>query len=346
MLGGKTFASDNNSGVHPRVMEALTRANAGHCVAYGDDPITASAQRAFRDTFGPNAHVFFVYNGTGANVSALSAMRRSFHGIICADCAHANVDECGAPECVSGSKLLPVPSVDGRITPEGIAPKLHHLGFQHSSQPRVVTLTQATEFGTVYSLDDIRAIADFAHDHGLLVHMDGARLANAAAALGCSLADISVRAGVDALSFGGTKNGLMFGEAVVLFDSSLVGDFPYVRKQCMQLHSKMRFIAAQFEAYLTDGLWLDNARSANAMARLLADSVRDVPGLELTCPVETNAVFARIPREAVEPLQKRSFFYVWDEETVEVRWMTSFDTTPEDVSAFAADIRDVLGECL
>ncbi|MFK4765779.1 threonine aldolase family protein [Desulfobaculum sp. SPO524] len=338
----KTFASDNNSGVHHKVMDALSRANTGHCVAYGDDDFTRTARGRFAQVFGDDAQVFFVYNGTGANVSALSAMRRSFQGVLCADCAHINVDEGGAPEAFMGSKLLPCQTVNGKLSPESMKPHLHALGFQHCSQPRVVSITQATELGTLYTPDEIRAIVDFAHDHGFLVHMDGARLANAAAALEVPLAALTSQAGVDVLSFGGTKNGLMFGEAVVVFRPELAGEFPYVRKQCGQLHSKMRFIAAQYDALLSDGLWLENARHSNAMARLLATEAASLPGVEVSRPVETNAVFARVPREAIPAMQAVSYFHVWDEATAEVRWMCSYDTTPGDVRAFVAGMREAL----
>ena len=334
----RSFASDNNSGVHPRIMEALASANRGHCTAYGDDPFTRSADQAIRREFGEGAEAWFVYGGTGANVSGLSCLTRSFHGIVCAASAHINRDECGAPEKFTGAKLLAVAHDFGRIHPDSLDQFSSDVGFEHHNQPRVLSLTQCTELGAVYGLDELRVLCDKAHGLGWTVHMDGARLANAAAALDCSLADTSRAVGVDVLSFGGCKNGLMFGEAVVFFDSELAKDFKYVRKQSMQLHSKMRFIAAQFEALLEDELWRANAAHANAMARLLAERASDVPGVEITAPVQTNAVFARLPRKAMDALREKWFFYVWNPADNVARWMTSFDTTEADVEAFAQDL--------
>jgi threonine aldolase len=337
-----SFASDNNSGVHPRVMQALAEANAGHFPAYGNDPHTSRARELFAEHFGSQARVFFVYNGTGANAAALAALVQPWQAVICCASAHINVDECGAPERVTGAKLYLEPGRDGRIGPEAVDRHLHCLGFEHHSQPGAVSLTQATELGTVYSPDEVRAIARRAHAHGLAVHMDGARLANAAAALGCSPREASFDAGVDVLSFGGTKNGLMFGEAVVFADPERARAFPYIRKQATQLHSKMRFIAAQYTALLEDGLWLANAQNANAMARRLAEGAAALPGVRLSRPVQTNAVFATLPRPAAEALLRRQFFYIWDEPTCEARWVTSFDTTPADVDAFLADLAQAL----
>ena len=338
----KSFASDNNSGVHPLVMEALVEANQGHCVAYGDDSYSAAARNSVRATFGEQAEVFFVYNGTGANVTALSALTRSWNAVICSDCAHINVDECGAPERCAGIKLLGEASVDAKIGPEAIERQLHCLGFQHHSQPGVVSLTQATELGTVYSPDEIRAVADCAHANGLAVHMDGARLANAAVALDTGLRELTTDCGVDVLSFGGTKNGLMFGEAVIFLNPEYAGAFKYVRKQSMQLHSKMRFISAQYVALLTNDLWRDIAGCSNAMARLLAERASAVSGVELTRPVQTNGVFASIPRRAIEPLRERFYFYTWDEDLPEVRWMASFNTTEEDIAEFVVALEEVI----
>jgi len=338
----KSFASDNNSGVHPLVMEALAEANAGHCVAYGADPWTEAARETFKEVFGPEAEPFFVFNGTGANVSALTAMTRSFNAVVCADCAHINVDECGAPERGAGVKLAAEASVDGKIGPEAILRHLHCLGFEHHSQPAVVSLTQATELGTVYTPDEIRAVAEVAHQNGLSVHMDGARLANAAEFLGLDPKALTTDCGVDVLSFGGTKNGLMFGEAVVFLNAGQSAIYKYVRKQSMQLHSKMRYIAAQYVALLSGGLWRECAANSNAMARLLAEGVAAIPGVEVTRPVETNAVFATLAPEAVEALRERSFFYTWDEELPEVRWMCSFDTTEEDVRGFVRTVAEVV----
>ncbi|HLM57164.1 MAG TPA: low specificity L-threonine aldolase [Pyrinomonadaceae bacterium] len=334
------FASDNNAGVHPRVMEALLAANRGHVVAYGDDPFTAAARERFREHFGPAARAFFVFGGTGANVLGLQAVTRPHHAVVCAATAHINVDECGAPEKFSGCKLLPVSGPDGKLTPALIEPLLSASGDQHRAQPRVVSVSQPTELGTVYTLEELKKLSEFAHARGMLLHVDGARLSNAAARLEVSLAELT--AGVDVLSFGGTKNGMMYGEAVVFFGEELARDFEFVRKQGTHLPSKMRFIAAQFDALLADGLWLENARHANRMARLLARELEGLPQLEITRPVESNAVFARLPPERVARVREQFFFHVWDEATSEVRLMSSFDTTEEDVRALARAVREAL----
>ena len=333
------LASDNYAGVHPAVMTALAAANDGPAPAYGADPLTLAARKRFKKLLGYRAEAFFVFLGTAANVLALQAMTRPHHAVLCAESAHINVDECGAPEARLGCKLMAVPTPGGKLTPALLRPFLNHLGNEHHNQPRVVSIAQATELGTLYTPLEIRALADFAHGNGLLLHMDGARLANACAALECTAAELTVKAGVDAVSFGGTKNGMMFGEAVVFFRSGLAEDFRYIRKQGMQLCSKMRFIAAQFLALLDNGLWLQNARHANAMARLLADKVAAIPGVELTQPVETNAVFARLAPAAIGRLQSRFAFYTWNHADNVVRWMTSFATTEAEVEAFAEAIR-------
>ena len=334
-MPGRSFASDNNSGVHPKVMEALARANhGGHVLAYGDDPHTASATRRLKRVFGEDAETFFVFNGTAANVLSLKAMTQPYHAVLCAQGAHIDADECGAPERFTGCKLLPIPTPDGKLTPELVAPHVKGVGVQHHVQPRVVSITNSTEVGTVYSPAETRALADFAHARGMRLHVDGARIANAAASLGTGLRELTRDAGVDALSFGGAKNGLMYGEAVVLFDPALAEGFLFHRKQAMQLASKMRFVAAQFDALLEDDLWLRSARHANAMARLLAEEAAKVPGVELSRMPQANAVFARLPPERIAPLQAEFPFYVWDETRHEVRWVASFDTTEEDVRAF------------
>ncbi|HWS55689.1 MAG TPA: low specificity L-threonine aldolase [Pyrinomonadaceae bacterium] len=327
------FASDNNAGVHPRVMEALREANEGHAAAYGDDPFTGRAVARLREHFGGGAEVFFVFGGTGANVLALQAMTRPHHAVVCAATAHVYVDECGAPERFAGCKLLPVGTPDGKLRPEQVEPLLARAGVQHHVQPRVVSVSQPTELGTVYTPEELKALSEFARGRGLLLHVDGARLANAAAHLGLGLREAA--AGADALSFGGAKNGMMYGEAVVFNDAGPARDFRFVRKQGAQLASKMRFIAAQFDALLTDDLWLSNAAHANRMARLLASELARLPRVRLTQPVESNAVFAVIPRERAAAVRREFFFYVWDEETSEVRLMASFDTTEEDVRALA-----------
>lgn len=340
-----SFASDNNTGVHPAVLEAIIAANEGDTVAYGDDPYTRRSVEVFRQHFGADAEPFLVMNGTGANVTALAAMTRPYEAVICTDCAHINVDECGAPERVAGCKLLPVSAPNGKLTPEAIESHLSGRGDEHNAQPRVVSITQATETGTVYSPDEVRAIAETAHAHGMLVHMDGARIYNAAAALGTSLRATTRDAGVDVLSFGGTKNGLMYGEAVVFFDPARATAYRYYRKQATQLASKMRFIAVQFTALLEGDLWRENALHANRMAGLLADAVRDIPGVSIMQPVESNAVFAAIPRDAIPPLMEQSYFYLTGAETPSpvARWMTSWKTTEEDVRMFAAAVTETVG---
>jgi threonine aldolase len=334
------FASDNYAGVLPEVLDAIAAANTGHAPAYGNDEWTARAEARFREHFGDGASAFIVFNGTGANVVALRALCKPWDAVICAETAHLNVDECGAPERVGGLKLLPVGTPDGKLTPELIAPRLVRFGDEHAVQPRVVSITQSTELGTVYSIEEVSELADLCDDHGLLLHVDGARLANAAAALGVPLRAITTDAGVDALSFGGTKNGLLLGEAVVLLRPGLAEAMPYLRKQSMQLASKMRFLAAQFEALLEGERWRDAAAHANAMAARLAEAVAGVPGVTLTQRVQANAVFAVLPREVTARLQERFRFYTWDEATGEVRWMCSWDTTEADVDAFAAAIAE------
>ncbi len=337
------FASDNYAGVHPAIMAALAAANSGPAQAYGADAVTQAARARFKEVLGERAEAFFVFLGTAANVLALQAMTSPHHAVLCASTAHINVDECGAPERHLGCKLMSVDTPDGKLTPELLRPFLLHLGNEHHNQPRVVSITQATELGTVYTASEIRALADFAHGSGMLLHMDGARLGNAAAALSegqeCELRHITADAGVDALSFGGTKNGLMFGEAVVFFRPELAREFPFIRKQGMQLCSKMRFIAAQFLALLEGDLWRKNAAKANAMARLLADKVADIPGVRLTQPPQTNAVFAALAPAVIKRLQTRFAFYVWNHEENVVRWMTSFATTEAEVEEFAAAVR-------
>lgn len=340
----KGFASDNNAGVHPEILKAMVLANSGHTLAYGDDPFTRRAVDRFKKMFGETIEVYFVFLGTGANVLALQAATRPFHSVICAETAHIHVDECGAPERFTGCKLLTIPAADGKITVDGIKAHLHGIGFEHHAQPRVVSITQPTELGTVYTLKEIRRITDFAHENGLIVHMDGARIANAAAVLNVNLRDITTDAGIDLLSFGGTKNGMMYGEAVVFFNTDSARNFKYIRKQSMQLASKMRFIAVQFEALLKDDLWWKNASHANAMAKLLAREVERIPGVRITQKVESNGVFAVLPPHLIPDLQRRYFFYVWNESISEVRWMTAFDTTPEEVFDFVESLKQAVGE--
>jgi len=335
------FASDNNAGVHPEVIAAIAAANEGHAGAYGADPWTARAAQRFRDHFGPSARAFPVFNGTGANVLCLEALTQRWQAIVCASTAHLHVDECGAPER-AGRKLLVVDTPDGRLTPELVEPLLVRIGEEHVVQPRVVSIAQSTELGTVYPPEAVAALADWAHAHGMLLHVDGARLCNAAAALGVPLRALTTDAGVDAVSFGGTKNGLMGAEAVVLLRDDAGDGFKYLRKQAMQLASKMRYLSAQLDALLEGDLWLRSAAHANAMAHRLGSALEGVDGLTITQPVEANAVFAVLDPAATERLQQDWPFYVWDEATGEVRWMTAWDTGPEDVDAFAAAVRAAL----
>ncbi|MCK8115887.1 threonine aldolase family protein [Anaerosoma tenue] len=332
------FASDNASGAHPLVMAAMSEANAGHVHAYGADPWTERAHELMRREFGSQVETFFVFNGTGANSTALQALIRSYEAVICPASAHINTDECGAPERFTGGKLLAVDTPDGKLTPALIEGSITGVGFEHTSQPAVVSITQSTEYGTVYRPDELRAIAETARSHGLRLHVDGARLSNAAAALGCSLGEAC--AGADVLSFGATKNGAVLAESVVFFDPALADGFKYVRKQSAQLASKMRYVSAQYVALLEDGLWRRNAENANAMAALLADRVRTVPGVRITQAVDANEVFAILPREVIGPLAEKHDFYVWDERADEVRWVTSWDTTTEDVERFAAAVAE------
>lgn len=337
------FASDNNAGVHPRVMDAVRSANHGHAVAYGDDVYTETAVALFRERFGADTEVFFVFGGTGANVLALAAVTRPHQAVVCAETAHINVDECGAPERFAGCKLLALPTPDGKLRAAQVEPLLARLGDQHHVQPRVVSVSQPTELGTVYELEELRALADFAHARGMLLHVDGARLANAAAHLGAGLRELTMGAGVDVLSFGGTKNGMMYGEAVVFLDPSLAADFHFTRKQGAQLPSKMRFVAAQFTALLAEDLWLRNAGHANRCAQLLASELARLPQVRVTQPVESNAVFAVLPRESIARVQEHFFFYVWNEQTSEVRLMCSYDTTEEDVRELARAVEEAVG---
>ena len=336
------FASDNNSGIHPEILNAIGAANEGHAVGYGGDELTEKARKRFRQEFGDQTEVFFVFNGTGANVLGLSTLTHSFQSIICADTAHIQTDECGAPEKFTGCKLLPVENHNGKITPEGIRPHLHDFGFEHHSQPKIISISQATEFGTVYTPEEIKAITSLAHEFGLFVHMDGARIANAAVALDLPFRAFTVDAGIDVLSFGGTKNGMMMGEAVLFFNPELIENTKYLRKQSMQLYSKMRFVSAQFLAYFGNDLWKRNASHSNRMAQLLEQEVKKIPAIQITRKVEANGVFAIVPREIIPQLQEKYFFYMWDEHRSEVRWMTSFDTTEEDIYQFTALIKSLV----
>ncbi|MFC0861156.1 threonine aldolase family protein [Sphaerimonospora cavernae] len=342
----RTFASDNYAGVHPEVLAAIALANGGHQVPYGDDVYTEALRDLFGRHFGEGADVFPVFNGTAANVVSLRSMCAPWEAVICPQSAHINTDEGGAPEVTGGLKLLPVSTPDGKLTPELVDRQAWGFGDVHRAQPRVVSISNATELGTLYTPAEIRAVCDHAHELGLLVHLDGSRITNAAAALDLPLRALTTDVGVDVLSFGGTKIGLLLGEVVVVLNPAAARGLPYLRKTYMQLASKMRFVSVQFEALLQGDLWLRSARQANAMARRLADAVRDMPGVTLPRPVEANGVFAILPADVADRLRKRFRFYNWDEQIgggmVEVRWMCAFDTTETDVDAFAAALAEEL----
>lgn len=339
-MNKRGFASDNNAGVHPEILKAIENANSGHAIAYGDDVYTHAAIEKIKASFGNECEVFFVFIGTAANVLGLDAVTQPYNAIICAETAHIQVDECGAPEKFTGCKLLPVETPDGKLTIDRIRKYMHGFGFEHHAQPKVISITQSTEMGTVYTIDEIRRISEYAHQNGVLLHMDGARISNAAVSLKREFREFTFDAGVDVLSFGGTKNGMMYGEAVIFFRPELAADFKYRRKQGMQLASKMRFISAQFEAFLSEDLWRRNAEHANKMAKLLEKEVFEIPGVTITQKVEANGVFAIIPKVLIPVLQQEYFFYIWDEERSEVRWMTSFDTTEEDIKGFTLLLRE------
>jgi len=331
------FASDNFAGVHPKVMERIQAVNHGHAMAYGDDAATARARAAFNDLFGRQVATHFVFNGTGANVTALMAFARTYGAVLCSDVAHLCNDESTAPERFLGMRLIPLRSVDGKIDPEALKEVLGRGHGVHGALPVALTLTQPTEVGTVYTLEELKILTSLARSHGLGVHVDGARLGCAVASLGVPAREML--ADVDALSFGGTKQGMLGGEAVIFLTPGLGQEYPYNQKHAMQLASKMRFTAAQFEALLEDGLWIENGRLANAAARELERAVQDIPFIQRAFPVEANAVFARIPVELLEPLQQETFFWPWDERAGLVRWMCAFDTRTEDIQAFVSAIR-------
>jgi threonine aldolase len=342
MKNQRGFASDNNSPVHPAILQAIQNVNVGHTVGYGDDIYTENAIRKIKNEFGETCEPFFVFNGTAANVLSLKAITHSYHSIICGETSHIEQDECGAVEKFTGCKTIVVPTIEGKLTIQEISKHLHSIGFEHHSQPKVVSITQSTEMGTVYTQQEIEDIADFAHQNKLYLHMDGARLCNAAASLNLPLRTLTTDCGVDVLSFGGIKNGAMFGEAILFFHSELADNFKYYRKQGMQLGSKMRYISAQFDALLTNELWRKNALHANKMAQLLHQKVNHFPQITVTQKVQSNGVFAIVPSEIIPRLQQAYFFYTWDEHKSEVRWMTSFDTQVEDIEKFVALLTELL----
>ena len=336
------FGSDNHSGVSPEVIEAIAKANTEHALAYGDDEYTQRLEALVKATFGEQARIYLVFNGTGANVLSIDAMCRSHEAVVCAETAHINVDECGAPQRIVGCRLLTVDTPDGKLTPALVKTRLHGFGFEHHSQPKAISISQPTELGTLYTKEEIKALADLAHSYNMYLHIDGARLANAAVALGCSFREMTTDLGVDALSFGGTKNGLLMGESCVLLNPALDVDMKYRRKQMTQLASKMRFMAAQMICYLESGIWRRNAEHSNAMAQLLRSEVEKVEGVKIMYPVQVNSVFAQLPTAVWHRLQERYFFYDWDEAADVVRWMCSFDTTEEDIHSFVNALKEEL----
>lgn len=342
MMNKRGFASDNNSGVHPEILKAILEANEGHTVGYGDDIYTERAKAKLYEHFGNDIDIYFVFTGTAANVLGLNAATRSWNSVLCAETSHINEDECGAPEKFNGFKLLTVETPNGKLTIDLIQKHMKGFDFEHHSQPKIISITQATELGTVYTIKEIKVLADFAHQNKMYLHMDGARIANAAVALDSGFKEFTKDAGVDILSFGGTKNGMMYGEAILFLNKELGEDFKYIRKQGMQLASKMRFISAQFERYLSDNLWYENAKHSNEMAQLLAQQIKDIPQINITQKVEANGVFAIIPKEIIPELKQEYFFYDWDEVRSEVRWMTSFDTKEEDIIKFVELIKEKL----
>lgn len=338
----KSFASDNYSGIHPEILKAITQVNQAHEISYGDDSYTDKANRLFEKEFG-NVKVLYTFNGTGANVVSLKTCVLPFQSVICADTAHIQVDECGAPVQSIGATLVPFKTPDGKLTPEIIKSELHHKGNVHHVQPKVISISQSTELGTVYSLSELKALTDFAHANGMCVHMDGARISNAVAYLDTTLKQATVDCGIDIMSFGGTKNGLMMGEAILIFNEELKKNASFFHKQSAQLFSKNRFIAVQFAALLENEQWRTMALHSNKMAQMLVSELRNIPEVTVTQQVQSNAIFAVIPKHAVEPLRKAYRFYDWNTETGELRWMCSFDTTEEDVHGFVKKLKEAIG---
>ncbi|HEX8806398.1 MAG TPA: aminotransferase class I/II-fold pyridoxal phosphate-dependent enzyme [Candidatus Aquilonibacter sp.] len=339
----RSFASDNNAPIAPEILQAILDANEGDAVGYGDDPWTARAIARFREHFGAETDVYFTFNGTGANIVALSCVLRPWEAVLAPSTAHLQVDECGALERFAGSKVIPISTPDGKLRIADIEPYLLGTSGEHHPQPRAISISNTTEWGDVYERDEVRELCTFAHERDLLVHVDGARIANAAAALGTTPRAITQDIGVDVLTFGGTKNGLLGGEAVCFFNPRLSANVgPYVHKQAMQLASKMRYISAQFEALLTDERWLNYASHANAMAQRLLAGVANIPGVKVTRPVRANAIFATMDRAAIARVQKQFFFFCFDEAKPEVRWMTHWATTEADIDAFVEAVREAI----
>jgi threonine aldolase len=334
----RSFGSDNHSGIHPAVLEAIHNANNDHACAYGDDIYSEKLQKKVEEIFGTSASIFPTFNGTGANICALRACTLPFHAILCPDTAHIFVDECGAPEFLTGAALKAISTIDGKITVKMLEPFLNAFGFEHHSQPKVLYISQATELGTIYHPEEIKKIAQFLHHHNMYLHIDGARLANAAATLQCTLKEITVDCGADILSFGGTKNGLLMGESIITFSPELAENMKYIRKQSTQLFSKMRFSSAQFLAYFHNDLWRTNALHANKMTQLLRKRMEEITHFEFTQPTEANIILVRFPPKLITEMLKHHFFYVWNEKTHEIRLVTSWDTTEKDIEEFVSTL--------
>jgi threonine aldolase len=342
-MNKRGFASDNNSGIDPNILKAIEMANEGHVAGYGEDIYTEKAKQLFKNEFGPETEIFFALTGTGANILSIQTLCQSFNSILCAETAHIQVDECGAPEKFTGSKLIPLPSANGKVLPAELIKKLHGFGNEHHSQPGLLSISQVTEMGTVYSVEEIRELAGIVHSHGMYLHMDGARISNAAVSLGTGFRAFTKDAGVDVLSFGGTKNGLMLGEAVLIFNPDLAKNTGFFRKQAAQLYSKMRFLSVQFIPYLEDEIWKRNAMHSNRMALLLASKISGIPAIRITQAVDANGIFAILPRDIIPVIREEYFFYDWDESKGEVRLMTSFDTKEEDIYSLVALLKAHLG---
>ena len=337
----KSFASDNYSGVHPDIMNAILEANSEHAISYGDDELTEETNKLFEKIFG-EVKVLYAFNGTGANIVCLKCCSLPFQSIICADTAHIHVDECGAASQSIGSSLVTLSTPDGKLTPELIKPQLIHIGNVHHTQPKVISISQSTELGTLYSLDELKSLSKFAHENEMYLHVDGARISNAAAALGCSLKEATADCGIDIMSFGGTKNGMMIGEAILIFNKDLWENAAWLHKQSAQLFSKNRFIAVQFKTLLENELWRKMALHSNKMASLLASEISQIDGVIITQKVQVNALFVIIPTHAIEPLRNVYRFYDWNTETGELRWMCTYDTTEEDVRNFVTTLKKLL----
>lgn len=331
----RSFGSDNNSGVHPRIMDAIVASNTNHTIGYGDDAWTKEAERAVQNLLQDKSiNPYFVFNGTGANVIALQACVSSFHSIICASTAHIAVDECGAPTKLTGCHLKEIPTKDGKLTPELVSPHLHGFGVEHHSQPKVIAISQTTELGTLYTPKEIRDIADLAHENDMYLFIDGTRLSNACAISNLSLKEMTVDCGVDIFTFGGTKNGLMMGEVLIALRPELEKNLKYYRKQTCQLYSKMRYLSAQFIPYFNENIWLENAEKSNAAAETLVKAMSKIKDVEITQKVESNSIFFTLPKEISNQLREKYFFYDWDISRNEMRLVCSWDTTKEDISGF------------